>query len=215
MLFSFLILIGCKPVPVDEDMEVEPENRVVVDSSPEMTEPKINYTKGDPKSAKYQETDWLELIPEAELNILLNPPDYIMEIADGTIEDQISDTMQNTPQTAKGINGSYEQALISTNVIEEMDGKNIRIPGFVVPVEFNDEQMITGFFLVPYFGACLHMPPPPPNQVIYVEAPLGFFLESIYQPVLISGILSAELFEDQLATSAYLMEMAHFQIYDE
>jgi uncharacterized protein len=46
-------------------------------------------------------------------------------------------------------------------------GQNVRIPGFVVPLEDTKEGM-TEFLLVPYFGACIHSPPPPANQIIHV-----------------------------------------------
>ena len=71
---------------------------------------------------------------------------------------------------------------MSTRVIEAFDGKAIRIPGFIVPLEQNDEQKATAFFVVPYFGACLHMPPPPPNQILYVEYEEGIAVENLYDP---------------------------------
>jgi hypothetical protein len=48
-----------------------------------------------------------------------------------------------------------------------MNGAQIRIPGFIVPLERKGNQ-ITQFLLVPYFGACIHTPPPPSNQIIHV-----------------------------------------------
>ena len=56
----------------------------------------------------------------------------------------------------------------------EMNNKKIRIPGFIVPVDFGDTQVVTRFLLVPYFGACIHEPAPPPNQTIYAEFEPGF-----------------------------------------
>lgn len=48
-----------------------------------------------------------------------------------------------------------------------LNGQRIRIPGFVVPLERKGDDVIE-FLLVPYFGACVHVPPPPSNQVIHV-----------------------------------------------
>lgn len=48
-----------------------------------------------------------------------------------------------------------------------MEGKDIRIPGYVVPLE-SDDKGLREFLLVPYFGACIHTPPPPANQIIHV-----------------------------------------------
>ena len=96
----------------------------------------------------------------------MTPPDYINEIEDGSLEDnfeqQIADAFDKPDDP-------YSRALVSTNVIAEMDGARVRIPGFIVPIETNEDKLVTEFFIVPYFGACLHMPPPPPNQIIYAS----------------------------------------------
>jgi hypothetical protein len=96
-----------------------------------------------------------------------------------------------------------------------MDGRNVRIPGFIVPIEFIGEKKVASFFLVPYFGACLHLPPPPPNQIIYVVSEEGITLESLYEPVWISGKLSTQLFEDETATSAYTLTLVEMNIYQD
>jgi len=158
--------------------------------------------------------EWEALIPESDLEAILNPPDYITQVADGSLADQIENSIQSAMQPKQMSDEVYEQALKSTNIIDTMNGKNVRIPGFIVPVEFIGEKQVSTFFLVPYFGACLHMPPPPPNQIIYIETEKGITLESLYEPVWISGKLSTELFEDEVATSAYTMKMATLEPYD-
>jgi hypothetical protein len=96
-----------------------------------------------------------------------------------------------------------------------MDGKSIKIPGFIVPLEFDDNQTVTQFFLVPYFGACIHMPPPPPNQIIFINYPQGLNVDSIYEAFWISGVLSTSIIENEMGTAAYTMEMASFEIYSD
>ncbi len=56
----------------------------------------------------------------------------------------------------------------ATDTLKKIEGKEVRIPGFVVPL---DDFMEDGaeFLLVPYYGACVHTPPPPPNQIIFVQ----------------------------------------------
>ncbi len=46
----------------------------------------------------------------------------------------------------------------------DLNDKDVRIPGFIVPLEYKESEIVTRFLLVPYFGACIHEPPPPPNQ---------------------------------------------------
>ena len=131
-----------------------------------------------PIESQFRTIDWTDLIPADTLEILMNPPDYIAEIMDGTAEDQISSQIRTSIAAAS--DDLYQQALVSTEVKEEMNGTKVRIPGFIVPLGFDDDQTITQFFLVPYFGACLHMPPPPPNQIVLVNYPEGLKLDEIY-----------------------------------
>lgn len=201
-----LLSWGCNQAKVEST--AASSSRTVTDELTNVATLDHNKSQLEKPATDFKTIDWLELIPKSDLEVLLNPPDYIMEVEDGSIEDQII----SNPKSAENV---YEQALISTNVISAMNGKNIRIPGFVVPVEFNDKQQVISFFLVPYFGACLHMPPPPPNQVIYVESEQGITLQELYEPVMITGELSTELFEDQIATSAYTMQLAELKLYDE
>ena len=154
----------------------------------------------------YKTIEWTELIPAKELEALMNPPDYLNDIEDGSIEDQIAGQIK--AQLEIDENDPYQQALVSTNVIAEMDGQSVRMAGFVVPLEFNDETFtVTQFFLVPFFGACIHVPPPPPNQIIFVNYPKGFTLKSIQDPFWVSGDLIVTLTENETATSAYSMEL--------
>jgi len=160
----------------------------------------------------FDEIEWTELIPQHDLESLLNPPNYD-DIEDGSSDDQITSQLKSSisPDTQD----PYQKALVSTDVIAEMNGRDIRIPGFVVPLEFNDDEAITQFFLVPFFGACFHLPPPPPNQIILIDYPKGFDLESVYAPIWVSGTLGTTLTENEVAISAYSMQMSSFEEYAE
>ena len=69
-------------------------------------------------------------------------------------------------------------------------GESIKIPGFAVPLEGDDGfEYIDEFLLVPYFGACIHVPPPPPNQVIHVILDEPVYFEVISFAIWITGIL--------------------------
>lgn len=157
--------------------------------------------------------EWIDLIPPHILEILMNPPEYLYEIEDGSLEDQISSQIGNT--IAAATDDPYQQALVSTEVRAEMDGAKVRIPGFIVPLEFDEQQSVTQFFLVPYFGACIHMPPPPPNQIILVDYPDGLELRELYMPFWISGELSTTMSENDMATSAYSMNLKAYELYTE
>jgi uncharacterized protein len=67
----------------------------------------------------------------------------------------------------------------------------------VLPLEFSD-TLLKEFLLVPYYGACIHTPPPPANQIIYGNLKTGYELESIYLPVWITGTLNISRSQSQL-----------------
>jgi hypothetical protein len=161
----------------------------------------------------YKTIEWINLMPKDDLDALLNPPDYLADIQDGSIEDQMESQIKNAISAAN--DDRYQQALVSANVVPEMDNQAIKIPGFIVPLEFNEDETVTQFFLVPYFGACIHQPPPPPNQIIFVNYPKGLTLESLYDPFWISGILSTSVIQNDMATAAYTMEVQHYELYTE
>jgi hypothetical protein len=96
---------------------------------------------------------------------------------------------------------------LSTGAVSEalrrLDGKVVRIPGFIVPLE-DDAQFITEFLLVPYFGACVHYPPPPPNQMVHVKMVDGSRVEMAWwQPVWIEGTLRIENVDSPFGVAAF------------
>ena len=68
----------------------------------------------------------------------------------------------------------------------ELAGKLVRMPGYLLPLEYDGRQ-VAEFLLVPWVGACVHTPPPPPNQIVYVnlETPIDF--PGMFTPVQVSG----------------------------
>lgn len=188
------ILFACEP---SSDDNTEIENK----SSQE--------TSQSAKEDSFKTIEWTDLIPQDDLNAILDQPTYLRDIEEGSFEDKITNKVQNAIEDAN--NDRYQEALSSTRVISEMDGESIRIPGFIVPLEYSDEKTVTQFFLVPFFGACIHVPPPPPNQIIFVEYPKGLELSGLYQPYWLSGTLKISLFENDVATSAYTLELQHYE----
>lgn len=75
-----------------------------------------------------------------------------------------------------------------TSVVEELDGSSIKIAGYVLPLEYSDLNVIE-FLLVPWVGACIHTPPPPPNQIVHVQLNEkdAFKSNSMYEPVWVTG----------------------------
>ena len=68
---------------------------------------------------------------------------------------------------------------------------------------------------MPYFGACMHLPPPPPNQIIYAQVKDGMRVDLLFDPIWITGKLLTSLTENGMATSAYSMEVYSIETYEE
>ena len=76
-------------------------------------------------------------------------------------------------------------------VDEKLNGQNVRIPGYLLPLEF-DGTKVTEFLLVPYVGACIHTPPPPPNQIVHVSLSEGYESRGLFSPVWVEGTMLTE-----------------------
>lgn len=71
----------------------------------------------------------------------------------------------------------------------DLQGKRVSIPGFMVPLE-DEANEVTEFLLVPYAGACIHVPPPPPNQIVYVKMNQNSKVKmSFVDPIVVTGQL--------------------------
>lgn len=98
--------------------------------------------------------------------------------------------------------------------VQSMRGRDVKIPGFIVPLEGN-EKGLREFLLVPYFGACIHSPPPPANQIIHVHAnppARGFQTMSA---VWVSGTLDLERGKSELGVTGYSLRAARVEKYRE
>jgi len=132
------------------------------------------------------------------------------EVSEGSIDD-IPTSMLKSNITEPA--DSYQQALISTRVISELDGNNIRLAGYLVPLDFDDKQHATTFFAVLWFSACLHLPPPPPNQIILVHSDQGVPINDLDTPYWLSGELHIGVEENDIATFAYSMTLQSHELY--
>ena len=100
---------------------------------------------------------------------------------------------------------SMAQQSLAAPVVESLNGKQVKIPGFVVPLEGEDDKL-TEFLLVPYFGACIHVPPPPPNQIVHVTFKQPVPVDNLYDAVWIVGKLTTKSWEGDLATVGYSLQ---------
>jgi hypothetical protein len=89
-------------------------------------------------------------------------------------------------------------------VVTALDGKRVRIGGYVVSLDF-DATRVKEFLLVPFVGACIHVPPPPANQIVYVKSEQGFDVSGTFDPVWVTGTLKVTTAHTGLAEAGYTL----------
>jgi uncharacterized protein len=113
-----------------------------------------------------------------------------------------------------GENGKAARQSGSIAVNTVLNQTLVKIPGFVVPLVQDNTGLVTVFFLVPYFGACIHVPPPPPNQIVYVKLDGGGVrLGSPEEPYWITGILHTDTNGTRVAQAAYTLDATRMERY--
>lgn len=147
-----------------------------------------------------EQLTWFDLVP-AEAQHLIGMPEPMHEMGD------LADLMES----------EYGDPAVQTEplapVVAALHGKQVQLPGYVVPLGINDAGKVEEFLLVPYFGACIHVPPPPSNQIVHVQSKTAIALADLYQPFWISGEMQVELIESELANAGYRISNASVEPY--
>ncbi|HUI61891.1 MAG TPA: DUF3299 domain-containing protein [Steroidobacteraceae bacterium] len=113
-----------------------------------------------------------------------------------------------------GEDGPGALQLGSSEVNPTLNSMRVKVPGYVVPLEYSRDGWVREFFLVPYVGTCIHVPPPPPDQMVFVEFAEPMRLPSVYDAVWIRGTLRTRMKNSQLASAAYTLETTKVEKYD-
>lgn len=94
-----------------------------------------------------------------------------------------------------------------------MDGESVKLPGYIVPLE-EVQGRLKEFLLVPYFGACIHSPPPPANQIVHVVAKQPFKGLRTMDLVWVSGVLAVRRQDSPMGMSAYRLDAVATEPYE-
>ena len=143
----------------------------------------------------YLEIEWDDLIPKDWM------PEKLFE---DLFSDVNLDKLDDADPRAAELMQKVREAWDNAPLVADFNGKRVRIPGFVVPLE-GDAKNIREFLLVPYFGACIHVPPPPANQLILVKPDKPIQADWNMVPVWVSGVMEVERKTSELGTSGYRM----------
>ena len=149
-----------------------------------------------------RDLEWEDLMPQGW--------DPLAEV-EALMGDDIQNLSDNSPRALELFN-AYQEAVRSAPVVGELDGEQVRLPGFVVPLDFEGTET-SEFLLVPYFGACIHVPPPPSNQIVYVKTVAGYPLQELFEPVWVTGEMSTQAYLNDVGDAGYTLQATIIEPY--
>ena len=145
---------------------------------------------GIAKAEEVIDLDWQDLLPEGQAVI----PRELQGLVD-----------HNGPNLSN-------QQPPSTGVRTDWNGQVVRLPGFIVPID-TVGTAVTAFILVPYAGACIHVPPPPANQLVFVTSEEPYESEGLFAPVNVTGMFGVSSISTHLAQIGYALSADKIEPY--
>ena len=101
----------------------------------------------------------------------------------------------------------------ATKLNTSLNGSYIKIAGFIIPIDMASDG-IKSFVLVPYFGACIHTPPPPPNQLVFVTTEIPWHSENLWDAVWVTGVMKGQLQATDIADTGYSLSADSVSVYE-
>ncbi|MFJ2549091.1 DUF3299 domain-containing protein [Pseudomonas sp. NPDC087612] len=152
-------------------------------------------------AAEPRTLEWQQLIPAGTpvIQPQLAPLHDLSQLSDALAAESAPAARQTAPNAP---------------VVKALDGQQVKLPGYIVPLEVSEEGRTTEFLLVPYYGACIHVPPPPSNQIVHIFSEIGVKVEDLYQPYWIEGQMQVKASSSELADAGYQMEAEKIYAYE-
>jgi hypothetical protein len=153
------------------------------------------------------ELKWAQLVPPQAAPQPRRLKTFLPPTADAAPDGGSADGGPPPPPLPEGKWMSMKRRTVGSPaaVVKELNGKRVHIGGYVVPLDF-EATKIKEFLLVPFVGACIHVPPPPANQIIYVKAAEAFDTTGNFDPVYVTGKLQTEAASTGLADTGYTLD---------
>lgn len=139
-----------------------------------------------------REITWDDLIPSGV--------PYSQIIGEGVV-DEVNDTWR--PQ--------FDEH--ATKMNEALNGAYIKMPGYIIPWDVTSAG-VTSFILVPYVGACIHVPPPPPNQLVFVTTETPWPNDMLWEPVWVIGHMKSEFQTTEIAEIGYSLTADKMEVFE-
>lgn len=156
-------------------------------------------------SGEVTEITWEDLIPDDFV-----PPRNPFETM---TQEQIDKLMDGSDESNAEI-ARLQKEFSYAPVVPGLDGQRVKIPAYVTPLEYNEDAMSKEFLLVPYVGACIHVPPPPANQIVHVKSEKALRIPNMYEAIWAIGTIRAETITSDLAESGYWLDVEKVMPYE-
>lgn len=150
------------------------------------------------------ELQWQDLIPDD----FVQPENPFLAMSQEQI-DKLMDGSEESNAELERLKAAFNYA----PTVASLDGLRVKIPAYITPLEFSEQSMLKEFLLVPYVGACIHVPPPPANQIVHAQSPEPLEIPSMYDPVWAIGTIRTETIQSELAESGYRLDVEKIMPY--
>lgn len=160
---------------------------------------------GSTPPAGFTEIVWEDLIPPGSTAAEINE----------RFDERIAAVEPGSPEANEvytELQAEYENQPANPAIADQ----EILLAGFIAPLTYSGE-LVTEFLLVPYFGACVHVPPPPPNQTVLVSLAEGegLTIEDSWGAVWVTGTMTLESATTDLAAAAYTISGAQTGVHND
>lgn len=150
-------------------------------------------------AANYREITWDDLVPKG-----WDP----MAAFKGLNMSRLKDSDPKAIEALERMKAAWAEAPVEPS----LDGKRVKLAGFVVPLERKGDAVLE-LLLVPYFGACIHVPPPPANQIVHVVLKKPAAGLKTMDAFWVSGTLSLQHGDSSLGVYGYRMSGERLDAY--
>ena len=121
------------------------------------------------------------------------------------------DRLDDTDPQAKAALDKMRKFLDEAPVLQSFNGQQVRLPGYLVPIKAG-KAGVSEFLLVPYFGACVHSPPPPANQIVMVKLQKAIRIRTM-DACWVAGIMNTQHNNTDWGVSGYFLAGHHIDEY--
>jgi uncharacterized protein len=150
-----------------------------------------------------RELKWEQLIPVDPSSAPKSTPRGVVQHGQSLMPGPATPEARTLGSAARSVeSGPPAPQPVGSEVVPELNGERVRMRGFVVPIGF-DGVKVKEFLLVPYVGACIHVPPPPANQIVFIEAAKPIEISGMFEAVAVTGTLRTMSMSTELASVGY------------